>query len=86
MTGLYVDLDVSLELTNVCVFDGDGRPVHEARVGSDPETIAAELKRIGVGFIRVGLEAGALSQGDRHTGQRSSGAAAGAFDNRIARL
>lgn len=26
MTDLYVGLDVSLELTNVCVFDGDGRP------------------------------------------------------------
>ena len=62
MTDLYVGLDVSLELTNVCVVDGDGRPVHEARVGSDPETIAAELKRIGVGFVRVGLEAGPLSQ------------------------
>ena len=62
MTDLYVGLDVSLELTNVCVVDGDGRPVHESRVGSDPETIAAELKRIGVGFVRVGLEAGPLSQ------------------------
>ncbi|MER8656145.1 hypothetical protein [Mesorhizobium sp. M0847] len=62
MTDLCVGLDVSLELTNVRVVDGDGRLVHESRVGSDPETFAAELERIGGGYVRVGLEAGPLSQ------------------------
>jgi hypothetical protein len=62
MTELYAGLDVSLELTNICVVDGEGRLVHECRVGSDPEMIAAELKRIGDGFVRVGFEAGPLSQ------------------------
>lgn len=62
MTDLYAGLDVSLELTNVCVVDGDGCLVRESRVGSDPETMAAELKRIGGGYVRVGLEAGPLSQ------------------------
>jgi len=62
MTDLYAGLDVSLELTNVCIVDEDGRLVHESRVGSDPEMIATELKQIGDGFVRVGFEAGPLSQ------------------------
>jgi hypothetical protein len=61
MTDLYAGLDVSLELTNVCVVDGAGRLVHECRVGLDPEVIAAELLRIGDGFVRVGFEAGPTS-------------------------
>lgn len=61
MADLYAGLDVSLELTNICVMDGDGRLVHECRVGSDPELISAELKRIGDGFVRVGLEAACSS-------------------------
>lgn len=40
MTVLYAGLDVSLELTNVCIVDEDGRLVHESRIGSDPELIA----------------------------------------------
>ncbi len=30
MTDLYAGLDVSLELTNICVVDGDGRLVRHA--------------------------------------------------------
>ncbi|MEX0409738.1 hypothetical protein ABGN05_29295 [Aquibium sp. LZ166] len=48
MTILYAGLDVSLELTNVCIVDEDGRLVHESRVGSDPEAIAAELNGSGI--------------------------------------
>ena len=62
MTVVYAGLDVWLELTNVCIVDEDGRLVHESRVGSDPELIAAELQRAGDGFVRVGFEAGPLSQ------------------------
>jgi len=62
MTDLYAGLDVSLELTNVCVVDADGRLVHESRVASDPAMIAAELKQFGNSFVRVGFEAGPLSQ------------------------
>jgi transposase len=62
MTDLYAGLAVLLELTNVCVVDGNGRLVNEAKVGSDPETISAELSRIGDGFVRVGFEAGPLSR------------------------
>ena len=61
MTDLYAGLDVPLELTNICVVDGEGRPVHECRVGSDPQIIAVELKRVGDGFVRVGFAAGTLS-------------------------
>jgi transposase len=62
MTDLYAGLGVSLALTNICIVDEDGRMVHESRVGSDPELIATVLQRIGDTFVRVGFEAGQLSQ------------------------
>jgi transposase len=62
MPDLYVGLDISLELTNVCVVDMDSRLVHESRVGSDPEMVAAALRQFGASFVRVGFEAGPLSQ------------------------
>ena len=35
----YAGLDVSLELTSVCIVDAQGRIVHETRVASDPEDL-----------------------------------------------
>lgn len=62
MVELYAGLDVSLELTSVCVVDEDGRLVHEQRVSSEPEAIAAALNQMPEEYRRVGLEAGPLSQ------------------------
>src|SRR5919112_3708677 len=57
----YVGIDVSLELSSVCVVDATGRIVREAKVRSDPEALVAFLAGLGVAVTRVGLEAGPLS-------------------------
>jgi predicted NBD/HSP70 family sugar kinase len=35
----YAGIDVSLEQSSVCVVDGTGRIVREAKVASEPETL-----------------------------------------------
>jgi transposase len=62
MSMLYAGLDVSLEMTSICVVDAEGRIVSEAKVLSDPEAIADQLLGLQGTFERVGLEAGPLSQ------------------------
>jgi transposase len=58
----YVGIDVSLELSSLCVVDVTGRMIREAKVRSEPEALAAFLLGLGVPVTRVGLEAGPLSQ------------------------
>jgi transposase len=58
----YVGIDVSLELSSVCVVDATGKVVREAKVRSEPEALVAFLAGLGVAVTRVGLEAGPLSQ------------------------
>ena len=57
----YVGLDVSLELTSVCVVDGDGAVVREVKVASEPEALISALEGYRGELERVGLEAGPLS-------------------------
>ncbi|AHD03563.1 IS110 family transposase [Leisingera methylohalidivorans] len=59
---LFAGLDVSLELTSICVVDADGSLVLEAKAVSDPADISEVLVNIGGTFERVGFEAGSLSQ------------------------
>jgi transposase len=56
------ELDVSLNTTSICVLDTAGRIVAEAKVDTDPEVIAAHLRRQELEIERLGLEAGPLSQ------------------------
>lgn len=58
----YAGLDVSLEQTSVCVVDGAGRILREAKVTSEPEALMAWFAEHGVSMTRIGLEAGPLSQ------------------------
>ena len=41
----YAGIDVSLEASHVCVIDGSGKVVREARVSSEPEALIAWLGR-----------------------------------------
>ena len=58
----YAGLDVSLECTSVCVVDASGRIVREDKVASEPEALIAWLGSLGLSLVRIGLEAGPLSQ------------------------
>ena len=58
----YVGIDVSLELSSVCVVDAKGKIVREAKVTSDPDALIAFVRGLGLLIERVGLEAGPLSQ------------------------
>ena len=58
----YVGIDVSLEQSSVCVVDGSGTVVREAKVASEPAALANWLLQLELPVARVGLEAGPLSQ------------------------
>jgi len=58
----YAGIDVSLECSSVCVVDGQGKILREARVASEPEALIAWFRSLGFGLARIGLEAGPLSQ------------------------
>src|SRR3954447_12464486 len=55
-------IDVSLDMSSVCVVDATGRIVREAKVVSEPEILIAWLHGLALPLARVGLEAGPLSQ------------------------
>src|SRR6202795_3539818 len=58
----YAGIDVSLEYSSVCVVDGSGKIVREAKVSSEPEALIGWFASLGFGLERIGLEAGPLSQ------------------------
>jgi transposase len=58
----YAGIDVSLEQSSVCVVDASGRIVREAKVPSEPQALVVFLAQLGLPLVRVGLEAGPLSQ------------------------
>src|SRR5438270_1515121 len=68
----YAGIDVSLERSSVCVVDGTGRIVREAKVASEPEALVAFLGQLGLPRARGGLEAGRLSEW-RHAGLSEAG-------------
>jgi transposase len=55
-------LDVSVKETAICIVDETGKVVREAKVTTEPEAIVALLNAAGFSYIRVGLEAGPMSQ------------------------
>ena len=59
---LYAALDVSLLKTSVCVLDRDGQAVLETVVASEPAALAACLVPYRQQLVRLGLEAGPLSE------------------------
>ena len=58
----YAGIDVSLESSAVCVVDGAGKIVREAKVATEPGALISWFQLLGVQVERIGLEAGPLSQ------------------------
>lgn len=68
----YDGIDVSLERSSVCVVDGAGKVLREAKVPSDPEALARFFQDLDQVPRRLGLEAGPLSQ-RLHAGLAAAG-------------
>src|SRR5664279_5236367 len=60
--GYYAGIDVSLELSSVCVVDSAGKIVKETKIASDPESFVLFFQGLGFLVERIGIEAGPLSQ------------------------
>jgi transposase len=58
----YAGIDVSLECSSVCVVDSTGKIVRESKVASEPAVLIAWFLSVGLKLVRIGLEAGPLSQ------------------------
>jgi len=58
----YAGIDVSLKSSAVCVMDASGKIVREGSVGSEPELLIAWFQGLPAKPVRIGLEAGPLSQ------------------------
>jgi hypothetical protein len=52
----HVGIDVSLELSSLCVLDATGKVIRETKVASEPEALVAFLRGLGVTIVRVGLD------------------------------
>jgi transposase len=57
----YAAIDVSLELSSVCIVDATGKVVKETKVETHPEALVKLFKDFGLPLTRIGLEAGPLS-------------------------
>jgi transposase len=57
----YAAIDVSLELSSVCIVDATGKVVKETKVETHPEALVKFFKSFGLPLTRIGLEAGPLS-------------------------
>ncbi len=62
----YVGLDVSMEVTSVCVLDGEGELVWRGISSSTPEGIAAAVAARAPAAARVVLESGPMSHWHWH--------------------
>ncbi len=62
VTEHQVGIDVSRELSSLCVLDATGKVIREAKVASEPEALVAFLRGLSLTVVPVGLEAGPMSQ------------------------
>ena len=58
----YAGVDVSLEVSHVCVVDANGKIIREGKVASEPADLIGWFGALGAAVTRIGLEAGPLSQ------------------------
>jgi transposase len=58
----YAGIDVSLEQSSVCIVDASGKIIREGKVASEPQALIDWFGALGFDLVRIGLEAGPLSQ------------------------
>ncbi len=63
----YVGLDVSQDITHVCVVDRDGKTLWQGDCDSTPEALGETIKKYAPGAIKIGLESGHLSTWHWHS-------------------
>ena len=80
----YAGIDVSLEASHVCVVDGQGKILKEAKALSEPEALIAWFASFGTPMARIGLEAGPLSQW-LYAGMKAAGLAVELIETRRVR-
>jgi len=80
----YAGIDVSLESASLCVVDATGQIVCEAKLASEPEVLIGWFRDLGLAVIRIGLEAGPLSQW-LYAGMRDAGLAVELLETRHVR-
>ena len=59
----YAGIDVSLELSSVCVVDAKGKIIREAKVTSAPDALVDFLQGLGFRLIGSGLKLGRCRSG-----------------------
>jgi transposase len=80
----YAGIDVSLEHSSVCVVDASGKIIREGKVASEPQALIEWFGSLGFDLVRVGLEAGPLSQW-LYTGMKQAGLAVELLETRHVR-
>src|SRR6202158_1580414 len=80
----YAGIDVSMEYSSVCVVDAAGKIVREDRVASEVGALVGWLISLGLDLVRIGLEAGPLSQW-LFAGMRDAGLAVELLETRHVR-
>jgi transposase len=80
----YAGIDVSMEYSSVCVVDGAGKIVREGKVASEVGALIIWFNSLGLNLVRIGLEAGPLSQW-LFAGMRDAGLAVELLETRHVR-
>jgi transposase len=80
----YAGIDVSLECSSVCVVDASGKIVREVKVASEPEALIGCFGSFEFELMRIGLEAGPLSQW-LYAGMKEAGLAVELLETRHVR-
>jgi transposase len=80
----YAGIDVSVEYSSVCVVDGTGKIVREGKVASEVGALIGWFSSLGLNLVRIGLEAGPLSQW-LFAGMRDAGLAVELLETRHVR-
>lgn len=58
----YVGIDVLLKESSVCVVDSQGKIIREAKAACEPAATRGLISALGPPIVRIGMEAGPLSQ------------------------